>query len=100
MSGFGQNISWGNDGDVAAGHKLSFKETMQIMSKDFFIPIVVPKWASGITKRTQLAAQALVELRVRCSKLVLVSLGSLTLTTHPAELSFGDDSSPPSLGKS
>ncbi|KAF9048942.1 cytochrome P450 [Panaeolus papilionaceus] len=62
-AGFGQNISWGNDGDVAAGHKLSFKETMQIMSKDFFIPIVVPKWASGITKRTQLAAQALVELR-------------------------------------
>ncbi|KAF9048962.1 cytochrome P450 [Panaeolus papilionaceus] len=62
-AGFGQSISWENDDDIPAGHKMSFKKAMYIVSEDFFIPLVVPKWALGLTKRTEAAGQALTELR-------------------------------------
>ncbi|KAF9048947.1 614/534 cytochrome P450 [Panaeolus papilionaceus] len=60
---FGQNISWGNDRSLPLGHKLSFKQAIRIMSEDFFIPLIVPKWALGLTKRTETAGRALDELR-------------------------------------
>ncbi|PPQ66862.1 hypothetical protein CVT24_008570 [Panaeolus cyanescens] len=70
LLGFGQSISWTDDDDIPEGHTMSFKDTMQIMSKDFIIPIAIPKWALGITKRTRKAGQALVELKKYMSEMI------------------------------
>ncbi|PPQ76825.1 hypothetical protein CVT24_010969 [Panaeolus cyanescens] len=69
-AGFGQKISWSDDGAIPKGHSMSFKETMDIMSKDFMIPLALPKWALGVTKRTRNAGKALVELKKYISEMI------------------------------
>ncbi|PPR04816.1 hypothetical protein CVT24_007076 [Panaeolus cyanescens] len=62
-AGFGRTISWVEDDAIPPGHQMSFKEAFSIISKDFLIPLILPKWAMGITKRSAAAGQALIELR-------------------------------------
>ncbi|KAF9048963.1 hypothetical protein BJ165DRAFT_1073367 [Panaeolus papilionaceus] len=59
----GQSITWENDDEIPTGHKTPSKNTIQIVSKGFIIPLVVPKWALGLTKRTEAVDQAMAELR-------------------------------------
>ncbi|PPR07140.1 hypothetical protein CVT24_010511 [Panaeolus cyanescens] len=65
-AGFGHSISWAND-SIPSGHKMSFKDAMQIMS---------------ITKRTKNAGQALVELKTYMSEMIHGRLHSDKVERH------------------
>ncbi|KAF9048946.1 cytochrome P450 [Panaeolus papilionaceus] len=69
-AGFGRKISWKEDDIIPSGHNMSFKAAVQIISEDFLLPLIVPKWALGITKRTKAAGQALVEMRKYMTEMI------------------------------
>lgn len=64
FSGFGRRVSWEDDDTIPAGHTMTFKGALHVQSKDFYIPLILPKWAMGITKRTRAAGRSVEELKV------------------------------------
>ena len=50
---------------VPPGHVMSFKEALQIATKDFIIKLLVPGWALGLTARLRKVKVGFEELRVR-----------------------------------
>ncbi|PPR07141.1 hypothetical protein CVT24_010512 [Panaeolus cyanescens] len=75
-AGFGRSISWADNGAIPEGHSMSFKQAVNIMSKDFLIPVVMPKWMMGITNRTKAAGDALIEIRKYMSEMIQERLHS------------------------
>ncbi|TFK49108.1 cytochrome P450 [Heliocybe sulcata] len=64
MAGFGQQYGWKDEGSVSQGHTMSFKEALDIVSTDVFLKIIVPKWASSLTRRIRRAITAYDELEL------------------------------------
>ncbi|KAH9941606.1 cytochrome P450 [Epithele typhae] len=44
VAGFGRRISWKEDTAAPPGHKMTFKEALNIVSRNLFIELLVPKW--------------------------------------------------------
>jgi hypothetical protein len=42
-AGFGHRISWEDD-EVPPGHKLSFKQSVEIIGTGIFVRLLCPKW--------------------------------------------------------
>ncbi|TFK49124.1 cytochrome P450 [Heliocybe sulcata] len=63
VAGFGRRISWNDDMKVPAGHKMTFKDALHIVSTDVFLKLIVPKWAMGWTERFRNCQTAFEELR-------------------------------------
>jgi hypothetical protein len=65
-AGFGYRIHWEDD-EAPPGHRLSFKRSIQIVSKGLFVRLLCPKWffELGPTKRIREVRDAFAEFRVR-----------------------------------
>ncbi|KAI0052105.1 614/534 cytochrome P450 [Auriscalpium vulgare] len=48
-AGFGRRLSWSSDGGLPSGHRLTFKDAMQVVSEGVISKLVVPRWAMGLT---------------------------------------------------
>ncbi|KAF9049846.1 cytochrome P450 [Panaeolus papilionaceus] len=82
VAGFGRGISWAEDDAVPPGYTMTFKDALHILSRDFFIPLLVPKWAMIATKRTRAAGRALVELKKYMSDMIHQRLHAEKLERH------------------
>ncbi|KAI0030178.1 cytochrome P450 [Vararia minispora EC-137] len=51
VAGFGRRISWSDNSIIPLGYEMSFKEALNIISKDVGIKAFVPSWAMGLSKR-------------------------------------------------
>ncbi|PPQ79631.1 hypothetical protein CVT25_003216 [Psilocybe cyanescens] len=63
FSGFGKKISWKDDAEPPAGHLMTFKESMRIVTADIMFKIACPGWMMSLTKRLRRARLAFKELR-------------------------------------
>ncbi|KAF9054629.1 cytochrome P450 [Panaeolus papilionaceus] len=70
VAGFGRRVSWEDDDAIPTGHTMTFKDALHIQSTDFFIPLILPQWAMGITKRTRAAGQAVEELKKYMAEMI------------------------------
>ncbi|KAG6813563.1 hypothetical protein H0H92_009955 [Tricholoma furcatifolium] len=61
-AGFGRTISWKDDDIVPAGHQLTFKNALHIVTTDVFLKLIVPERALGLTKRLRDVRLAFEEL--------------------------------------
>ena len=64
-AGFGRRIPWNEEASANAGHQMTFKQSLQIVSDDIFFKIAVPEWAFGVHKRLSRVKTAFDELKVR-----------------------------------
>lgn len=64
VAGFGRRVSWKEDQSVPAGHTMTFKNALHIVSQNTLLKIAVPEWAMGLTKRTRDINAAFGELEV------------------------------------
>jgi hypothetical protein len=53
---------------------MTFKDALHILSTNIILKIALPKWATNLTKHTREVNQAFIEIKVRCSKVVLSHL--------------------------
>ncbi|KAI0676506.1 cytochrome P450 [Trametes maxima] len=44
VAGFGRRISWKDDSVAPAGHRMTFKDTLSIVSRNLFLQVVFPQW--------------------------------------------------------
>ena len=42
-AGFGYEITW-EDGEVPPGHKMSFKQSVEIVGAKLFVKLLCPRW--------------------------------------------------------
>ncbi|KIM40203.1 hypothetical protein M413DRAFT_446366 [Hebeloma cylindrosporum] len=63
-AGFGRSISWKEDSVVPPGHAMTFKDSLHIVTTDFFFKLIFPDKAMGLTKRMQRTRKAFEELRL------------------------------------
>ena len=68
LLGFGRAMSWGDDETVPAGHQISFKECMVIVSTNIAVRLIYPDWFPSITKNLRRIRAAFSELEVRASR--------------------------------
>ena len=61
---------------------MSYKEALQIATKDFIIKLLVPGWAMGLTARLRKVKVGFEELRVRCQKETKFQKCSFLRTSH------------------
>ncbi|KAL1760658.1 cytochrome P450 [Schizophyllum commune] len=61
-AGFGRLMSWGDDETVPAGHQISFKECMVIVSTNIAVRLIYPDWFPSITKNLRRIRAAFSEL--------------------------------------
>lgn len=64
VAGFGRKVSWKDDTVVPPGYTMSFKEALHTVSTDTIFKLIVPNWATGLTKRTRHVRDAFKELDV------------------------------------
>jgi hypothetical protein len=62
-------VTWTSDLVAPAGHQMTFKDALHILSTNLILKIVLPDWAKYLTKHTRRADLAFVELKVCYSKL-------------------------------
>jgi hypothetical protein len=62
--GFGKSITWTDNNEIPPGHKMSFKESLHILSTDIFVKLIVPSWAMGLTPHTRRVRTAFDEVEV------------------------------------
>jgi hypothetical protein len=67
LSGFGRRIAWSDNTIVPPGHDMSFKESLNIISSDVVLKLLVPSWAMGLTPRLRRVRAAFDEIEVCCS---------------------------------
>lgn len=79
-AGFGCQIPWDEGASANAGHQMTFKQSLQIVSDDIFFKIAVPDWAFGLHERLSRVKTAFDELRVRDPqpRLILVMVNGMT----------------------
>jgi hypothetical protein len=63
--GFGRKISWQDDVVLPAGHQITFKDALHVVTTDIFLKLIVPDRALGLTKRLNNVRVAFNELQVR-----------------------------------
>ncbi|KAI0064390.1 hypothetical protein BV25DRAFT_316258 [Artomyces pyxidatus] len=64
VAGFGRRISWIDELAVPAGHQLTFKDALHVVSSEVVTKILVPDWAADLTSRTRKVRLAYEELDV------------------------------------
>lgn len=64
VAGFGRPVSWSEDDDLPAGHTLSFKEAIQLVSNGLFVKLFVPLWLLKRVPRWRRVATAFTEIEV------------------------------------
>ncbi|CCO34056.1 Cytochrome P450 3A13 [Rhizoctonia solani AG-1 IB] len=69
-AGFGQDIEWGDDGEVPEGHKLTFKQSLFTVSQNLPELIVLPKWAFGWNKHWAHVRDAYEEMRLYFQEMI------------------------------
>jgi hypothetical protein len=67
VAGFGHTIRW-EDEEVSPGHRLSFKQAVEVVSAGVFLRVLCPKWIYewAPTKRIREVRDGFTEFRV-CS---------------------------------
>ena len=64
--GFGRSVSWKEEGTtIPPGHKMTYKEALQITINDFLLKVAVPGWALSLTPRLRKVNLGFEELHVR-----------------------------------
>ncbi|KAG5648538.1 hypothetical protein DXG03_003149 [Asterophora parasitica] len=61
-AGFGRSISWKDDDSIPAGHQMTFKGALHVVTTDIFLKLIVPERALGLTKRLRNVRLAFNEL--------------------------------------
>ncbi|EGO29677.1 hypothetical protein SERLADRAFT_433647 [Serpula lacrymans var. lacrymans S7.9] len=61
-AGFGRRISWQEDAIIPPGHKMTFRDSLHIVTTNLAIKLVTPKWAYGLNKRLERVGLAFDEL--------------------------------------
>ncbi|KZV71454.1 cytochrome P450 [Peniophora sp. CONT] len=51
VAGFGRRVSWTDDNHIPAGHTMTFKESLHIMSTDILLRVIFPRWATRFSKK-------------------------------------------------
>ncbi|RDB24803.1 hypothetical protein Hypma_007792 [Hypsizygus marmoreus] len=69
-AGFGREISWREDDSVPAGHQLTFKNALHIVTTDIFLKLIIPDGALGLTKRFRDVRLAFNELEQYMSEMI------------------------------
>src|SRR5216684_1005594 len=64
MPEFGQRITWTSESVVPPGHQMTFKDALHTLSTNLLLKIVLPNWASNLTKQTKQVQLAFMELKV------------------------------------
>lgn len=62
--GFGRKVNWTDDLAIPAGHQMTFKDALHLVSTDVFLKLIVPTWAMGWTARLRRVRLAFEELEV------------------------------------
>ncbi|CAL1699490.1 unnamed protein product [Somion occarium] len=63
-AGFGRRIGWNDEMVAPPGHKLTFKDTLDIVSRGVLLKAALPTWALYATKRTRAVKIAFEELEL------------------------------------
>ena len=53
---------------IPAGHVMTYKHALHVVTTDFFFKLLLPDWALNLTERTRNVATAFDELRVSLLK--------------------------------
>ncbi|PPQ79020.1 hypothetical protein CVT25_002329 [Psilocybe cyanescens] len=69
-AGFGKKISWKDDTELPAGHLMTFKESMRVVTADILLKIACPDWMMNLTKRLRRARLAFKELRSYMTEMI------------------------------
>ena len=69
MIGFGSRATWSSDLVIPAGHQMTFKDALHILSTNLYLKIILPNWAMYLTKHTRKVDLAFAEMKVRYFKL-------------------------------
>jgi hypothetical protein len=64
ISGFGRRMTWTSELVVPAGHQMTFKDALHILSTNLIVQIMLPSWTKGLTKHSRKVHQAFLELKV------------------------------------
>jgi hypothetical protein len=72
MLGFGRQVTWSSDLDIPPGHQMTYKDALQALSTDVLLKLLIPEWATNLTKRTARVHLAFRELEVCHSDLAFV----------------------------
>ncbi|KAF8161201.1 cytochrome P450 [Crassisporium funariophilum] len=70
VAGFGKQISWRDEAAIPAGHTMSYKDALHVVSTDIFLKVFVPDWALGLTKRLRTVKTAFEELQAYMSEMI------------------------------
>ena len=66
--GFGRSVSWKEEGAIIppqAGHRMTYKDALHVITNDFILKLMVPGWALGLTPRLRKVKLGFEELHVR-----------------------------------
>ena len=64
--GFGRNVSWKEDDTIIPpGHKMTFRDALDVTINDFILKGALPDWALGLTPRLRKVKIGFEELHVR-----------------------------------
>ncbi|KAI0819401.1 cytochrome P450 [Trametes gibbosa] len=44
VAGFGRRITWNEDAKAPAGHRVTFKDALNVVSRNLFLQLLFPKW--------------------------------------------------------
>ena len=80
-SGFGRRISWKDDLDITplAGHQMTFKESLHVVSRGVYTKLIVPSWAMGFTASLRKVRLAFEELEVGLFCFVFLPMVSILM---------------------
>ncbi|KAF5380528.1 hypothetical protein D9615_004515 [Tricholomella constricta] len=81
-AGFGRKISWKDDDTLPAGHQMTFKGALHIVTTDIFIKLIVPDRALGLTKRMRNVKLAFKELEQYMAEMIKERQSSLKKETR------------------
>jgi hypothetical protein len=62
-------VTWTSDLVVPAGHQMTFKDALHILSTNLIVKLSLPGWAKNLTKHSRKVHQAFLELKVCFTKL-------------------------------
>ncbi|KZV87709.1 cytochrome P450 [Exidia glandulosa HHB12029] len=64
VAGFGRPVSWDDDVVIPAGHRMTFKEAMGIVSNNMKLRALLPDWAMNLRYEWRMARLAYQEMRM------------------------------------
>jgi len=63
VAGFGRRMTWTSDLVVPPGHQMTFKDALHILSTNLIQKIIMPDWATHLTKHSKNVELAFCELK-------------------------------------